>query len=100
MNLMLSTVIEEKKRIEYMLEKYRCELDKFPKGSISQKRVRDNTYYYLKHREGKKIISKYISKSEINEVYHQIEHRKHIEIMIMSLKEELEIAQKVLEEYL
>lgn len=100
MNMILTTIDQEKKRIEYMLAKYKEEQDRLPKGSISEKAVRNRIYYYLKYRNGNKVVSQYISKSRIDELRKQIEKRKHIEAMMKSLQEELEIANKVLEEEL
>ena len=97
MNMILTTITKEKARIEYMLAKYREELEGLPKGTISAKKVGENTYYYLKYREGKKVISQYVSKSCVEEVGERIEKRKHVETMIKSLQEELTIADKVLE---
>lgn len=98
MNMILTTITQEKKRIEYMLEKYKEEQDRLPKGSIYEKVVGDRIYYYLKYRDGKKVISQYISKSQIGKIREQIKKRKHIEAMIKLLQEELAIANKVLEE--
>lgn len=100
MNMILATITQEKKRIEYMLAKYEQEQHRLPKGSISEKIVGSRTYYYLKYRDGKKVVSRYISKSEIDDIREQIEKRKHIEAMIKSLQKELSIANKVLEEEL
>ena len=97
MNMILTTIAQEKKRIEYMIARYQEEQDRLPKGSLSEKTVGDRIYYYLKYRDGKKVISQYISKSRIDEIREQIEKRKHIEGMIKSLQEELAIANKVLE---
>lgn len=97
MNMILSTITKEKTRIEYMLAKYREEYESLPKGTISEKRVGEKTYYYLKYRSGKKVISQYINKADIDEIKDQIERRKHIEAMIKFLQEELSIANRVLE---
>ncbi len=97
MNLILHTVIQEKQRIEYMLQKYQSELADLPKGTISEKAVGDKIYYYLKYRDGKKVISQYVSKKEIDNVRRLVEKRRHIEAMIKSLYEEKNIADKVLE---
>ena len=43
------------------------------------------------------MISQYINKANIDEVKELIERRKHIEMMLKSLQEELNIANKVLE---
>ena len=88
MNLIISTVLQEKRRIDYMLAKYQEALAELPKGTISEKQVKGNTYYYLKYRDGKKVVSKYIGKKDINELKQQIDRRRHIETMIRSLLEE------------
>lgn len=97
MNLIISTVMQEKQRIDYMLAKYQEALVGLPKGTISEKQVKDNTYYYLKYRDGKKIVSKYVGKKKIEELKQQIDRRRHIETMIKSLLEEQKLAEKVLE---
>lgn len=97
MNMILNTIQQEKKRIEYMLAKYKEEKEQLPKGSISEKFVGDRVYYYLKYRADKKVVSRYIGKAQIDEIRKQIEKRRHVETMIKSLQEELAIANKVLE---
>lgn len=94
--MILHTVKQEKQRIEYMLEKYQKELSALPKGTISKKTVSGKTYYYLKYRNGKKVVSQYISKKEIENVRSLVEKRLHIEAMVKSLQEEKAIADKVL----
>ena len=97
MNLIISTLLQEKQRIDYMLAKYQEALAELPKGTISEKQVKGNTYYYLKYRDGKKLISKYVGKKEIETLKQQIDRRHHIEAMIKSLLEEQKLAAKVLE---
>ncbi len=96
MNLILYTVKQEKQRIEYMLLKYQNELSSLPRGTISEKTVGDKTYYYLKYRDGKKVISQYVSKKKIENVRILVEKRRHIEVMVKSLQQEKAIADKVL----
>ena len=96
MNLILHTVIQEKQRIEYMLQRYQRELDDLPKGTISEKIVGGKVYYYLKYRNGKKVVSQYVSRKEIETVRALVEKRRHIEAMVKSLNEEKAIADKVL----
>ena len=97
MNLILHTVMQEKQRIEYMLQRYQRELDGLPKGTISEKAVGGKVYYYLKYRGGKKVVSQYVSRKEIETVRALVEKRRHIEAMVKSLNEEKAIADKVLE---
>lgn len=97
MNLILRTILQEKERIDRMLAKYQEELGTLPKGAISEKKVKQSTYYYLKYREGKKVISRYIPQKNVEAVREQVEKRRHIETMIRSLQEERAIAEKALE---
>jgi len=96
MNLIIDTIIKEKTRIEYMLERYRKIIDELPKGTLSESKKNGQKYYYIKYREGKKVITKYIGK-DAGEMPALIEKRKHTEAMIKSLEEELKIANKALE---
>jgi len=97
MNLIIKTMLQENQRIDYMLAKYQALLAGLPKGTVSEKLVSGNTYYYLKYRDGKKVVSKYISKSDIESLRQQLEKRRHVEAMIKSLQEEQQLVEKVLE---
>ena len=95
--MILSTILQEKERIDRMLTKYQEHLGTLPKGTISEKKVKQSTYYFLKYREGKKVISRYIPQKDVEAVREQVEKRRHIETMIRSLQEERAIAEKALE---
>ena len=95
--MILSTILQEKERIDRMLAKYQEELEMLPKGTILEKKVKQSTYFYLKYREGKKVISRYIPQKDVDAVREQVEKRRHIETMIRSLQEERAIAEKALE---
>lgn len=97
LNLILNTILQEKERIDRMLAKYQEELETLPKGTISEKKVKQSTYFYLKYRDGKKVISKYIPQKDVEAVREQVEKRRHVETMIRSLQEERAIAEKALE---
>lgn len=96
MNLIISTVLQEKQRISFMIEKYEKTMSGLPRGSISERHVGDKTYYYLKYRDGKKVISKYISPDKVENLREDIEKRKHTEAMLSSLRKEKELADKFL----
>ncbi len=97
MNLLLNTVLQEKQRIEHMLMRYTEALKNLPKGTISEKKAGNKTYYYLKYRDGNKVVSKYIRKADIEQIRSSLEKRKHVEAMIRSLQEEYTMAKKILE---
>ena len=93
----MSTILQERERIDRMLAKYQEELETLPKGTISEKKAGQSTYFYLKYREGKRVISKYVPQKDVETVREQVEKRRHIETMIRSLQEERAIAEKALE---
>ena len=97
LNLILHTVRQEKQRIEYMLARYQNELGTLPKGTIWERMAGGKTYYYLKYRDGKKVVSQYIGKKDLEHVRSLVEKRRHIEAMVKCLQEEKAIADKVLE---
>lgn len=97
LNLIITTILQEKERIDRMLKKYQEELEKLPKGTLSEKKAGQSTYFYLKYRNGKKVISQYIPKKDVEDVRKRVEKRKHIETMIRSLQEERAIAVQALE---
>lgn len=95
-NLITDTIQKEKIRIEYMLKQYNKILASLPKGSILERKKNGQVYYYLKYRENKKVVSKYIGKNT-DAILPLLEKRKHTEAMIKSLENELRIAEKALE---
>ncbi|MBQ4517989.1 MAG: hypothetical protein II997_05345 [Clostridia bacterium] len=96
MNLIINTILKEKVRIEYLLEKYYKIIAELPKGSLSETNKNGQKYFYLKYRDGKKVVTKYLGK-DAGDIPALIEKRKHTEAMIKSLEEELKIANKALE---
>ena len=96
MNLLINTVMQEKQRIVFRIEKYEETLRDLPKGSLSSRLIGNRTYYYLKYRKDGKVISKYIPYDLVGEIRSGIEKRKHTESMLSSLKQEKELADKIL----
>lgn len=90
MQLIYSVLEDERKRNEYMLERYEKELSLLPKGKITPKITKANTYYYLKYRDGQKVRAKYIGMNEedIALVAEQLERRKVVEGLVKELKAE------------
>ena len=96
MNMLKNTVMQERDRIEYMLNEYKRKLEGLPKGTLSAKHVGTKTYYYLKYRVGKKVVSDYVKKEEVPALSEKLEHKKHIKTMIRFLKDELAMADRLL----
>ncbi len=79
-----------------MIGEYRKVKDSLPKGTLSPKKIGNQTYYYLKYRDGDRIVSDYVHKEDLENLTELIEHRKHTDVMIRSLKDELKKAKSLL----
>lgn len=99
MNLLENAVVQEQRRIEYMIKKYETELTTLSKGALIAKMIKGNQYYYLQYRSGKKTISKYVGRAgdKVEKLQQQIERRRHIQVMLKALSEEYAITQKMME---
>ena len=95
--MLIQTILQEKRRIERMMKRYNEMLAMLPKGKLSERVIKGNTYYYLKYRDGKKVVSEYIRKEKLLETQAGLQKRVHVETMLVSLREEYNLAQKVLE---
>lgn len=96
MGLLATTVSRDIDRIEYMINKYGQIRSALPKGTICKKHLGNKDYYYLKYRDGDRVVSDYIHAEDLENLKELVEHRKHVELMIRSLKEELKTAKKLI----
>lgn len=90
MSLLEKVILQEEKRNEIMMQKYKKELELLPRGKIMKKTINNKYYYYLCFRDGKKVISKYLGKNDdnIKRVYEGLIRRNQIEDIIEKLEEE------------
>ena len=96
MSILMEVLKEELDRLERQQLAYEADLREIPKGYISKKNVRGKLSYYLQHREGKKIISKYISAKDLPVVEEQVRRRRQIEASLRRVKEDKKALRKVL----
>ncbi len=94
--MLTNSVKQERDRMEYMVGEYLKKLKELPKGTLSAKTVGTKTYYYLKYRSGKKVVSDYVTREELPELKEKLEHKRHIKTMIRFLKEEIKMADRLL----
>ena len=86
MNSVLKGVLEEE--LNRNLQKQRVFFDefiKYPKGSLVIVKVHDDEYVYRKHREGNKVVSKYVGPSGSDEAKKAYEQRNNY----LKLKQDL-----------
>ena len=82
-NLMLQRELEDK-------------LEKLPKGCIKERKIRNNTYYYLAYRDNGKVVNKYIGKSrpETEKLSRILEKRKVYKNRLRQLQKDWKIYNK------
>lgn len=80
---------DELERNQRLLLRYEKELELLPKGSIFKRKIGTQEYLYLNYREGKKVISKFLGKTEefnSDELKTQLNKRKEYKQLIKKLK--------------
>lgn len=83
---------EERERLSKLLKKYREEIEKLPRGSISRKIRNGKRYLYLAYRESKSVRFEYIGKElsqKAQDIARQIERRKEYEKLLEQVKKDL-----------
>ncbi len=97
--MLIRTVQKEKERLESMLSAYMQQLSSLPKGAVVEKKAGKNVYYYLKYRDGKRVVTDYLGKEgeKVQQHREKLEKRRHIDAMIAHLRYELTLAERVLE---
>jgi hypothetical protein len=97
MSVIKSVIQEELERSVELQDFYSQAIEKLPKGSIVKKLIRNNTYFYLKFRNGNKVHMKYLGKpgDEITKLEKQISERRAHEKTLKELKSEYKILLKM-----
>lgn len=90
MTIATQIIDRELERNMRMILEYENELSKLPRGKLIIKKINSYSYFYLKFREGKKVVTKYIGKDncDVSALQEQLDKRKHIEEMLRRLKSE------------
>lgn len=90
MTIATQIIDRELERNRRMILEYENELSKLPRGKLTIKKINSHSYFYLKFREGEKVVTKYIGKDycDITALQELLEKRKHIEEMLRQLKTE------------
>ena len=94
-----SVYLDELERNKRLISRYEKEMEDLPKGSIFKRKIGNSEYIYLNYREGKKVISKFIGKTELinlTELNEKISHRKELQALIRKLKTEQKELEKEL----
>lgn len=91
---------DELKRCQEMLDGLEKSVSGLSKGAISERKKRYKnkvySYYYLKYRDGEKVISKHIPNREVKEVAEKLAMRKKYEKEIESYEKRIAYLNKIL----
>ena len=68
-----------------------------PKGNISEKKIKNKTYYYHQWREGKKVFSKSLGTDHPSELAQAIQERKQLESQKSDISENLKTISKAVD---
>lgn len=96
MSVLMEVLYEELDRLIRQQAAYEADLKEIPKGYISKKNIRGKVSYYLQYRDGKSIVSKYVSIVELPNVEQQIQRRKQLEASLRRVKEDQKKLRKAL----
>lgn len=95
----LNEIVEEiRRQKEYYSKekiKLKAEMAKYPKGSIQERLVGGNTYYYLQYRERGKIKQDYLGNEVDSDFRKQIEARQAIQAKLKPINEKLKILRRL-----
>jgi hypothetical protein len=84
---------DEHMRCQEMLDSLKKSVSELPKGVIGERKKRYKnkvySYYYLKYREGEKVISKHVPNREVQETLKKLAMRKKYEKEIQSYKKKI-----------
>lgn len=97
MSILMEVFKEEYERLERQKASYERAILELPKGYISKKNIRGKEAYYLQHREGKKVVSKYISASDLKQIEEQVSRRKQFEKSLKRVDADMKKLRKVLD---
>ena len=92
MSILKGIIEEERDRLIHLIDHYKNELLKLPKGSLFVRIINKKKYAYLNFRDKGKPVSKYIGKidsEKVKELKERLKERKRIEDLLKQAKQNL-----------
>ena len=75
--------------------KIQKKLSQLPQGSIKERKIAEQKYYYLQKRLGNKIVHKYLGKNRPGEIIKQLQVRNALKIELKKINEALKMLKRV-----
>ena len=92
---------EERQRLECLCRRYRAEIGKLPKGSISEKDRKGRLYAYLAFRDRGKVVFRYLGgvrSAQVAEMREKIQSRRRFESLLKKAQANLKELKRALRE--
>ncbi len=96
MSVIKNVLEDEYNRLNQLIKKYKKEINKLQKGSISYKNIKGHTYAYLAYRDKGKLNFKYLGKESenIKKISEGIKARKKYESLLKAAQKNLKEIKK------
>jgi len=97
MSIVKDIIKEEYDRLISLLNDYNEDINKLPKGSISEKKIKNNFYYYLAYRKKDRVIFEYLGKKNSDkyiEIKKGLSERRKIKSEIDKIKQNIKEIEK------
>ena len=101
MSIIKSILKEEVDRLEELCQKYREEIKKLPRGSISEKERKGHLYAYSVYRDKGKVCFDYLGKAQsekVKELKEQVGARQRYDKLLRKVQKNLKELKKLLHE--
>ena len=99
MRVLKGILEEELKSLKELKRYYEKEIVKLPKGCLIKKKIKDQIYYYLNFREGKKKHFKYlgkVGKNELEKLQSKINERRKFKKLYIQVKNDIKKLEKII----
>jgi hypothetical protein len=94
MNVLKGILSEGKQYYLDVKQKIEGKLSSLPKGSVKERKIAGQRYYYLQQRIGKKIVHKYLGKQKPDSIIKQIKEREILKLELKKANGALRIIRK------
>lgn len=97
MDVLDQVLLEEYERVIRRIMLNEKEITNLPLGYLSKKNIKGNVQYYLQKRVGPRIVSKYVSKNELDETKSAIEKRNIFKQRVKESKKQAKKLERILD---
>ncbi len=78
-----------------MKQRIESRLRKLPQGSVLKRKLAGHDYYYLKVREGNRVISKYLGREKPKDLEKAIEERRLLQKQLREVRQNIRLLKKI-----